>query len=49
VAASDTNQRMSAAAAALASELERVLARLLGPAAPEIACDECFDLLDHQS
>lgn len=24
----------------------RVLARLLGPAAPELSCDECFEQLD---
>ncbi len=23
-----------------------LLARLLGPAAPEVSCDECFELLD---
>jgi hypothetical protein len=25
---------------------ERVLRRLLGPAAPELGCEECFELLD---
>jgi hypothetical protein len=25
---------------------EQVLARVLGPGAPEIGCDECFDELD---
>lgn len=28
------------------SSLEQALARLLGPAAPEIGCDECFAVLD---
>jgi len=27
-------------------ETKRVLGRLLGPAEPEIGCDECFDELD---
>ena len=27
-------------------DLERALARLLGPAEPEIGCDECFAELD---
>ena len=27
-------------------ELEQTLGRLLGPAEPEIGCDECFDQLD---
>lgn len=27
-------------------ELKLALGRLLGPAAPEIGCDECFDALD---
>jgi hypothetical protein len=27
-------------------EQEQALARLLGPAEPEIGCDECFDQLD---
>jgi hypothetical protein len=27
-------------------ELKQALARLLGPAGPEVGCDECFDLLD---
>ena len=27
-------------------DMNETLARLLGPAAPEIGCDECFDLLD---
>jgi hypothetical protein len=25
---------------------QRLLARLLGPAGPELSCDECFELLD---
>jgi hypothetical protein len=25
---------------------DRLLARLLGPCAPELSCDECFDQLD---
>ena len=25
---------------------ERLLARLLGPAGPELTCQQCFDLLD---
>jgi hypothetical protein len=25
---------------------ERLLGRLLGPADPEVGCEECFDLLD---
>jgi hypothetical protein len=27
-------------------ELEQALGRLLGPADPEVSCDECFDQLD---
>jgi hypothetical protein len=27
-------------------ELKQALARLLGPAEPEVGCDECFDRLD---
>ena len=27
-------------------ELEQALDRLLGPGAPELGCDECFDQLD---
>jgi len=27
-------------------ELKQALGRLLGPAAPEISCDECFEHLD---
>lgn len=27
-------------------DLEQALTRLLGPAAPEVGCDECFDGLD---
>jgi len=27
-------------------ETRRVLGRLLGPGAPEVGCDECFDELD---
>jgi len=27
-------------------ELKQALGRLLGPAEPEIGCDECFDRLD---
>ena len=27
-------------------ELKQALVRLLGPAGPEIGCDECFDQLD---
>jgi hypothetical protein len=27
-------------------DMNETLARLLGPAAPEVGCDECFDLLD---
>ena len=27
-------------------ELERLLGMLLGPEAPEIQCEECFDVLD---
>ncbi len=26
---------------------EQLLARLLGPAAPELTCEQCFDQLDH--
>ena len=29
-----------------AHDRERLLARLLGPGAPEVGCDECFDELD---
>ena len=28
-------------------EIERVVGRLLGPAGPELGCDECFAELDH--
>jgi hypothetical protein len=28
-------------------ELKQALGRLLGPAAPEVGCDVCFDELDH--
>jgi hypothetical protein len=28
-------------------DLKQALGRLLGPAAPEIGCDECFERLDH--
>jgi hypothetical protein len=27
-------------------DLKQVLARLLGPAGPEVGCDECFEELD---
>jgi hypothetical protein len=27
-------------------DLKQTLARLLGPAGPEVGCDECFDKLD---
>jgi hypothetical protein len=27
-------------------DLQQALERLLGPAAPEVGCDECFDQLD---
>lgn len=27
-------------------EPDRLLGRLLGPAGPELGCEECFDLLD---
>ena len=27
-------------------DLKRTVARLLGPAQPEVGCDACFDLLD---
>ena len=27
-------------------ELKQALGRLLGPAAPEVGCDECFEKLD---
>jgi hypothetical protein len=27
-------------------DMEQVIARLLGPAAPEVGCDECFEALD---
>jgi hypothetical protein len=27
-------------------DLEQVLSRVLGPAEPEVGCDECFDELD---
>ena len=30
----------------LPSREERLLARALGPAAPEVSCEECFELLD---
>ena len=29
-----------------AEQREQLLARLLGPAGPEVGCDECFELLD---
>ena len=28
------------------SDLEHALGRILGPAGPEVGCDECFDELD---
>jgi anti-sigma factor RsiW len=28
------------------ADRDRMLARLLGPAGPEVSCDECFDRLD---
>ena len=28
------------------TELEQTLDRILGPAGPEVGCDECFDQLD---
>ncbi len=28
------------------SDPDRLLARLVGPAGPELTCDECFDQLD---
>ena len=28
------------------TELEQAIARILGPAEPEVGCDECFDQLD---
>ena len=28
-------------------DLKQALGRLLGPAEPEIGCDQCFDELDH--
>jgi hypothetical protein len=28
------------------ADRDRMLARLLGPAGPEVSCDECFDKLD---
>ena len=28
------------------AELKQALGRLLGPAAPEVGCDECFEKLD---
>lgn len=28
------------------TELKQALGRLLGPAEPEVGCDECFDQLD---
>jgi hypothetical protein len=28
------------------ADRDRMLARLLGPAGPEVSCDECFDQLD---
>ena len=30
----------------MTNEIERALDRLLGPGAPELGCDECFDVLD---
>ena len=27
-------------------ERARLIARLLGPAGPEVSCEECFELLD---
>jgi hypothetical protein len=27
-------------------DLDRMIDRLLGPAEPEVSCDECFELLD---
>jgi hypothetical protein len=30
----------------MTDEVEQALHRLLGPAAPELGCDECFDVLD---
>lgn len=29
-----------------AESRQELLARLLGPAGPEVSCDECFELLD---
>jgi hypothetical protein len=29
------------------TELEQALDRVLGPAGPEVGCDECFDRIDH--
>ena len=29
------------------TELEQTLDRVLGPAGPEVGCDECFDRIDH--
>ena len=28
------------------SDLQQALGRVLGPAGPEVGCDECFDVLD---
>ena len=28
-------------------DLDRLLARLTGPAGPELSCEECFEQLDH--
>ena len=29
------------------TELEQALDRVLGPAGPEVGCDECFERIDH--
>ena len=29
------------------TDLEQTLDRVLGPAGPEVGCDECFDRIDH--
>ena len=29
------------------ADRDRLLGRLLGPAGPELTCEECFDALDH--
>ena len=29
------------------NDTNRLLGRLLGPSAPEVGCDECFDRIDH--